>query len=183
MFSSKPTSNISLAFYCWQHLKWIFLTLYGQYIWSHHQSIYGFRFIWDTCPTVPTPLAFYCWPHLKWIFLTLYGQYVWSHHQSMYGFSSNLVCSVNIVTILTGKGIVTLNGIFPDLICALDLETVSQFVASVFKIPLRILASSNLVFHWNNFPDLLCAVVLETISQFVASVFGLPLVKRIHSNL
>ena len=68
----------------------------------------------------------------------------------------DLLSSVNLVTITNGAGLdgqlvqsvpFSIEGIFPDLICAVDLKTVSQFVASVFGIPLRTVASSNLVFH------------------------------------
>ena len=79
------------------------------------------------------------------------------NNQSICGFRFlDLLSSVNLVTITNGAGLdgqlvpsvpFSIEGIFPDLICAVDLKPVSKFVASVFGIPLRTVASSNLVFH------------------------------------
>ena len=82
--------------------------------------------------------------------------------------------------------------IFPDLICAENLDTSLKFLASASGKPIVVRIHGNLlqqkpVVTWfpikEIFPDLIWAQHLKMSRQFMDSVSGMPLLVRIHDNL
>ena len=75
--------------------------------------------------------------------------------------------------------------IFPDLICAVHLDTSRQFVASVFGKPLVVRIHGTFFQHKIEgiFLDPICAVHLVMSRQFVASVFGIQFGVGINGNI